>query len=78
MDNLAAGQFNNIHVDSDPGARGMMDANNYKSSPMSINASSLGSYDNDMANNFAHPKGVGLKVKPYSAQTMTSTTWSKQ
>jgi len=77
-DALAAGQFNNVQVASDPGARGMMDANNYTPSPMSLNSSSLGSYDADMASNFRHAKGIGQKVKPYSAQTMSSTTWSKQ
>ena len=74
----SANQFNNIRVDSDPGARGMMGAKDYTPSPMSLNASSLGSFDSDMASNFRHAKGPGQKVKPYSAQTMASTTWSKQ
>jgi len=77
-DALAAGQFNNVQVDSDPGARGMMDANSYTPTPLSLNASSLGSYNADMASNFRHAKGIGQKVRPYSAKTMASTTWSQQ
>jgi hypothetical protein len=75
---LAINNGGGISVPGDPGARGMMDANSYKPSPMSLNANSLGSYNEDMAKNFAHQKALGMRVKPYSQQTMASTTWSKQ
>ena len=77
-DALAAGQFNYIKVDSDSGARSMMDANSYTPSPVSLSGNSLGSYNAEMTQNFAHAKGPGLKVKPYSAQTMTSSTYRTQ
>jgi len=72
----SAGQFNSVQ--GDPGARGMMDANSYTPSPISLSANALGSYNSEMTQNFAHAKGPGLKVKPYSAQTMTSSTYRTQ
>ena len=77
-DALAAGQFNNTQVNGDPGARGMMDANSYTPSPISLSGDSLGSYNSEMTKNFTHAKGPGLTVKPYSAQTRGSSTWKAQ
>ena len=77
-DATSAAQFNNVQVASDPGARSMMDANSYTPSPISLSGNSLGSYNSEMTQNFAHAKGPGLKVKPYSAQTMTSSTYRTQ
>ena len=73
-----ASQFNNVHVDSDPGARGMMGANNYVEPPVPAGANSQGSYNNDMSAAFLHRKGPGQKVRPISAQTLGSSTWTAQ
>ena len=76
MNDALSGQFNSVQ--GDPGARGMMDANSYTPSPISLSANALGSYNSEMTQNFVHAKGLGLKVKPYSAQTMTSSTYRTQ
>lgn len=74
---LAAGQFNNVQVDSDPGARGMMGVNTYTPGPMSLSGDSNDSYNQEMAENFRHAKGIGQKVRAFSAKTMRSTTWTR-
>jgi hypothetical protein len=74
----SAAQFNNVQVNSDPGARGMMMANDYREMPISLSANSAGSYNNDMALAFKNRTGVGQRVRPWSAKTNSSSTWTAQ
>ena len=74
----SAGQFNDVRVDSDSGARGMMGANSYVETPISLGVNSQGSYNNDMAIAFKNRTGVGQRVRPWSAKTNSSSTWTAQ
>ena len=74
----SARQFASVQVPGDPGARGLMDANDFVDTPPPAAENTQGTYNAEMSRGYAHLKGPGLKVRPFSAKTNKSTQWTPQ